>query len=235
MGLKEAYDVWSKDRSNANFLAMLEASRDRQEAAIKSYAGTPDRAMRIQARLLAAQALLKYDPNKGANIDTHLTNALHPLYRYAAKRDLIRVPEGVRQLNYKANAVEAELADELGREPTAQELAHRLGVPVQKLAKIRNNYHFATSESLMTSEEGDPLFAATEVNPRIKAWEDYVYSDLDPTDKKIFEHTRGYAGAPVLGTGEIAKKLGLSPSAISQRITKLGDRLLEGREFYERG
>ena len=60
-------------------------------------------------------------------------------------------------------------------------------------------------------------------------WSDYVYYDLDPIDKKIFEWTTGYAGSKIIPKGEVAKKLRITPAAVSLRINKIVKKLEEGR------
>jgi hypothetical protein len=58
-------------------------------------------------------------------------------------------------------------------------------------------------------------------------WQDFVYHDLEDTDKLIFRHKLGYRGYPVLPNHEIASRVGLSPAAISKRSKRIQDRLLE--------
>ncbi len=57
---------------------------------------------------------------------------------------------------------------------------------------------------------------------------DFVYNDLSPRDKKIFEWTTGYGGAPKMPKVEIAERLGVSPVVISQRASMIAKRIMEG-------
>jgi DNA-directed RNA polymerase sigma subunit (sigma70/sigma32) len=50
---------------------------------------------------------------------------------------------------------------------------------------------------------------------------DYVYYDLDPTDKQIFEHLTGYSGKPVMTMQQVAMKLGLTDSQVRTRKTRI--------------
>lgn len=60
-----------------------------------------------------------------------------------------------------------------------------------------------------------------------RAWQSFVYESLDPTDRVIMEHTLGMYGRPVMSNQEIARKLGITPSAVSQRKTRIQLRLDE--------
>jgi hypothetical protein len=52
-------------------------------------------------------------------------------------------------------------------------------------------------------------------------WADYVYHDLSDIDKIVFQHRTGYRGAPQLSNQEIARRLRLSPAAVTQRANRL--------------
>jgi hypothetical protein len=58
-------------------------------------------------------------------------------------------------------------------------------------------------------------------------WQDFVYHDLEDTDKLIFRHKVGYRGYPVLPNHEIASRVGLSPAAVTKRSKRIETRLLE--------
>jgi DNA-directed RNA polymerase specialized sigma subunit len=60
-----------------------------------------------------------------------------------------------------------------------------------------------------------------------------VYHELTPTDRKIFEWRTGYNGVKKLQAQQIAKKLGVSAGAVSQRTSKIADRLAQGMKFKE--
>ena len=64
-----------------------------------------------------------------------------------------------------------------------------------------------------------------------KVWIDYVYSELDPVNKKIMEWKTGYAGSKQISNNDIARNLKISPPAVSQRIGTITKRLQEGYEI----
>jgi len=71
----------------------------------------------------------------------------------------------------------------------------------------------------------ETLTSTLEVTPSFVQMEDpvldYIYYDLDPKDKLIFQHRTGYQGAPVMKVVDLAKKIKMSPSAVSSRAFKI--------------
>jgi DNA-directed RNA polymerase specialized sigma subunit len=61
-------------------------------------------------------------------------------------------------------------------------------------------------------------------------WIDAVYGELDGRDRKIMDWTLGWHGQPKLTKTEMAKRLGMSVSAITQRAMRIANRVDEGRE-----
>ncbi len=56
---------------------------------------------------------------------------------------------------------------------------------------------------------------------------EYLYDDSDATDRAIIEHTTGYGGQQMMQKNEVAAKLGISPSQVTRRSERIGQRLLE--------
>jgi DNA-binding CsgD family transcriptional regulator len=53
------------------------------------------------------------------------------------------------------------------------------------------------------------------------AWIDFVYGDLSPTDKLVMDMTLGRNGRRKASTQDIARRLNISPGAVSQRAAKI--------------
>ena len=60
-------------------------------------------------------------------------------------------------------------------------------------------------------------------------WVDAVYHDLGEIDRVIMSYRTGFRGAPVLSNGDIAKRLKMTPGAVSQRANRIQGKL---DEFY---
>ena len=63
------------------------------------------------------------------------------------------------------------------------------------------------------------------------AWLDFVYGDLSPVDKLVMDMTLGRNGRKRTSTQEIARKLNISPGAVSQRAAKIQTLLNKQKAF----
>jgi DNA-directed RNA polymerase specialized sigma subunit len=225
--LEQQAQMWKTWRSNPtpDTLQPLLTSLDSTiRAALTSNAGG-DPKLKVRATILAREALDSYDPTRGA-LTTHVASSLRRLNRVQAeRRTVVRVPENVRLDRLAVTRWVQEYQDKNdGLEPSVQTLAEGLKMSPKRVAKAWSSGHeLASSRSL--SEKGDDL--ATQRRTPDEVWADYVYMDLDETNKKIFEHTTGYLGRPKLPKQEIARILKISPPAVSQRITTINKRLSE--------
>ena len=206
---------------------LLKALKPTIDSALTSYGGGSGESLRTQAHLMALDAVKRYDPTKGIKLNTFVFSNLQSLRRKAAERsNIIKVPEGVL---LDANTIEKErneLENELGREPTAHELADKTGLSLKRLERVKQGAGAQVAESQTLNEKGDTLF--TKAGDPQKIWSDMVYHDLDPVDKKIFEWSTGYGGTDRIKKGEMAQRLRISQPAVSARINKIVSRLEEG-------
>jgi len=136
---------------------------------------------------------------------------------------VIRVPERVLQENQKLRAYQQELTDELGREPSDAELTDKLGFSMARLTKIRK---FQAGMVTGQADARDPLSGgvASRLPGQHEAedlWANIVYQELNAMDQQIMEWTGGMNGHKPLSNQEIAKRLGRSPGAITQRKAKI--------------
>ena len=54
---------------------------------------------------------------------------------------------------------------------------------------------------------------------------DYIYHDLEPEDKLIFQYRTGYRGSPIIGIKELSKKVNLSPASVSNRAMMIAKKI----------
>jgi DNA-directed RNA polymerase specialized sigma subunit len=199
-------------------------------SAITSYAGG-NQSMRAQAKKLAARGFQTYDPNYGTKLHSHLMNQLQPLRRVNQQRsNVVHMPERVQSDLYRLRQAQQSFFDRFGREPADSELSEHLGVPNSRIQHLRKFMRQETAESNTTSRadgEAEPFQpGAQSVNPE-DIWMEYVHHDASPLDQKILEWKTGFNGAKILSTQEIARRLRVSPSAVSQRATRMAKRLQE--------
>lgn len=228
--MMEAYDQWKKKPTRSGMAHVLQSAKPVIDMAIRSYVGAQDPVAYSQAKLLAMKAIKAYDPSKGTKLRTHMLTQLQPLRRLAAKRRFVsHVPEQIQYDMSGLTQAEADLTDEFGREPTEAEVSDRTGLNIKRIKKIRQ-MSVPQHESSF-GQEGPPQ---VDEHKPMDEWQDYVYYDLSPADKKIFEWRTGYNGKPVLGVSEISKKLNMSAPRVTQRANNISIKLEEGLDFVRR-
>lgn len=223
--LDDAYEFWKKNQSPANMDRLLRAASPAINKALSSFAAG-DKALTARAKRLAIDAFRTFDPKKGAKLGTHLYIRLQPLQReYTQRSTISEVPERVQLDKFRLEQAERALTDELGREPADEEVAEYTGLSPKRIAHVRSFARKSFAESQLASTEGELVQpAVADVTPE-DIWIEYVYHDLDPVDKKILEWKTGMYGKKVLSTNEIARRLKITPSAVSQRASKIALRL----------
>jgi DNA-directed RNA polymerase specialized sigma subunit len=218
----EEYKVWKQDPSGENMSSLMKKMNHTIDKTLKTY-GAPE--LRTRAKILATQAFNTYDPNKGMALNTYLHQQLQALQREKARRgQVVHIPENVRLTKNKIFQATKAFESENDREPNMEELADLTGIPKSAISRSYT-YKATSAQGSSQSDTGEDLYSRPRDFDRV--WTDYVYFDLDPRDKKIFEMTTGYGGASIYSKGEIARKLKLSPSAVSQRINKIVTKLEE--------
>ena len=223
--LEASYEFWQRNQSPANMHQLLQAADSVIGKAITQYAGG-DKAMRAKAKRLAIKAFQSFDPKQGAKLKTHLMIRLRPLQReYTKRTSPLNVPERVQLDQLRLRQAESRLNEELGREPSDVELAEHMGLSTKRIAHVRSYSKGVLAESQMRSPEGELQLPASEHVTADDVWVEYVHHDLDAKDKKIMEWKTGYNGHAILSTNEIAKRLKMSPSAVSQRAAKIARKL----------
>lgn len=176
----------------------------------------------VEAYKLAAAAAKAYNPKLGIRFSTYLTNALQKLSRLSTQYgNTVRIPENKQFKINRLNQIEAGLANDFGRPPTAAELSDASGM---NLAAVNNLLTARKKEVNLSNLVYTPVFSDSVDDE----WIHFVYHDLSEKDKLIFEYRTGFGGKPVLDNNSIAKKLGVSPSTISQRVKYISNKISEG-------
>lgn len=227
--LDTAFSAWSKSPSSENLKTLLDSARPVIDKALTSYGGG-DKALNSRAKRLAISAFKNYDPAKGTKLQTHLLIRLQPLQRERMARSApISIPERVQFDKFKMDQAAERFRADKDRDPSDDELADITGISPKRMAHVRRFARGVISEGQTEDPmSGVSVPTAGEVTPE-DIWIEYVHHDLDPIDKKILEWKTGYLGKQVLSTNEIARRLKITPSAISQRAAKIAMKLEEGR------
>ena len=221
---QESWDAWKAEDSPETRAGLVRSVQPVIDRAVYSYAGnSASPRIKSQAKLMALDAFGTYDPTKGT-MRTHLLSQLRRLQRYAGQENqMIRIPERISLDRRHLREAEEALRDDLGRDPSDLEIADHTGLSLRRIGHIRKAQAGINTGSLL-DEEGEVFSPASNTpgNTSVQdAWQQMVYYDLHPTDQLIMDYTLGLRGAERLENAEIARRLGISPGAVSQRKNKI--------------
>lgn len=226
---KAPYDVWSRSPTSANMGLVLDDLRPTISSALKTYSGHNASALtRGRAKYLTIGAVRSFDPQRGASLKSHVMVQLQPLRRYTiqAVQPMKMSERRMRQLK-SLQAIEHDFHERHGREASDAELSDALGLSEARLYRIR-----AYANPFISTDAPDAVVDASPTVNRVSpmdVWLDYVYYDLDDVNRKILDWKLGKHGQPVLRNIEIARRLGVTPAAVTQRAAKIQAKLLEGQ------
>lgn len=232
----DEFNSWKTNANPQSTGALLRKVDPVINEALKSYGSSVYNSptLKSKAKKLTIQSFSNYDPSR-AKLRTHLLSQLQGLRRMAAREEqLVNIPEQVMLDAGHVREHENRLRDTLSRDPSDVELADASGLSVKRIGYVRSIRPAYSEGKLSTvDEEGSSMNVpglerqsspATE-----RAWQDFIYSDLNPQDQVIMEHTLGLNSKKILSNQEIAKRLNLSPGAISQRKSRI-QTLLDKKE-----
>lgn len=229
------YHTWKAAPGPKTMAPLLQAINPVIDSAMRTYAGKGSPTLRSRAKIMASEAINKYDPEKG-KLRTHLMYHLQGLRRAGTQEgQIIQLPERVAIDLYHLRQHENDLQDQLGRQPSVAELADKSGLSTRRIHYIRRAQPGLPEGMLATEgdvgEEQAALGPAVQQADAERMWHEYIYHDLSPADQVIMEHTLGLYGQPVLPKKEIAEKLGISPGAVTQRAAKIQEKLDKREEL----
>lgn len=225
----DAYSEWKKSPGDTTASNLLKQLDFQIGTALKSFAPGMEGHMKLKAQTMAMEAAKTYDPSKGMHLKSYVYQQLQPIQREFGKRsNVVSLPERHIMEGRSLAEQEAKFEEEHGRAPSLAELADYTSLPKSRIKTIRAHKYQTTGTSTLDPETGDSMVSLEDEESLQKVWADYVYSSLSPIDQKIYEWTTGYGNTKIIPKTEIAKRLNISPPAVSQRINKIADQLEEG-------
>jgi DNA-directed RNA polymerase specialized sigma subunit len=210
------YDQWAKDPTPDNMAKVVDALAPTITSEIQRYSG-PKPLLRARARALATKAVKTYDPTRGAQLRSWLVTQMQPLSRYSQQLKPVHSSEMAIRQSAELDTQRRRLQLDLDREPTDEELADHAGIAVARIKKLRSKVRPSITESALVDPESEELMLpGVMTGNTLDFASEAVYTGLSPREKQIFDWKTGTHGQPQLANQEIARRLGITPAAISQ-------------------
>jgi DNA-directed RNA polymerase specialized sigma subunit len=224
----EPFHAWKANPTPEANAQILKTLHPVIEQGVKAHVGDANPLMMSRARKLALNGLRSYDPAR-SRLKTHLYTQLQGMKRIARQQgQVIQAPERVQLDAYHLKNHEQELSDSLGRDPSDAELADHTGFSLKRIAHVRQ-FQPGVSEGTMDAVAPNMGIGMQAPSKSHETWVQMVYEDLPVLDQRILEHTLGLHGRPQMSNQALARKLGRSPGAISQRKARI-QQLLDQEE-----
>jgi RNA polymerase primary sigma factor len=222
----EAYAEWSANRTPENMAKLVNAFAPTINSEIMRFEG-PKPLLRSRARVLTINAIKTYNPAAGAKLQSWVVTNLQPLSRYGKRLRDVYSPEVAARQAAAIDRRRKEFVDEYGRDPTDEELADEMGMTAKRVAEVRKMAVPSVAASQFddyVSADGDVGTAPGVVQPsKVPFAQEAAYMSLDDNKKSVFDMLTGLHGQKRLPAKEVAKRMGVSSSAISQQAKSISD------------
>jgi DNA-directed RNA polymerase specialized sigma subunit len=192
----------------------------------------PEAAFKAELQTHIIKAFKNYDPNRGAALNTHVESRLHKAKRYNNRyQNLMYIPEGQSGKIGTLNKAKEKLQEELGREPSIEEIAHHTGMAAKRVKTIMDAQQFTVPMGRSAGEESCDYGSGAETTAhQFQDAEIAIAQNILPTlfpgkpdIHQLFHYTFGTDGHPkISSTSVLAKKMGKSLSQISRMKTHMG-------------
>jgi RNA polymerase sigma-B factor len=178
------------------------------------------------ASLGLVQAIDRFDPEREVQFSTFATvTIVGELKRHFRDRGWsIRVPRNLQETTLLVNRTVAELWQELGRSPTAQDVAGRANLTVDEVLEAMEAAHAYSTSSLEAPIDAEGVSMGDtlgELDPAMEISEDWISIEpriraLPPREQRILL-LRFFKG---MTQAEIAEEIGISQMHVSRLLSR---------------
>lgn len=228
---EELWHAWQASPSEQTLEPLLREFEQDIEYKVSEFdkAPVPNSAVRMKSRRQVLKGIQTYSPEKPASLRTWVNWHLKKVRSHVIQnQNFGRIPEGRALQIADFKQVKRDLIDRNGYPPDAVTLA-------ESLKEFNPRYQWSVAEvTRMENELRDDRVASMSLEPdtlpQLMESDErdvlrYIYHDLSPQEKTVYEYTLGVNGKPKLPAKEIARIMGVSGPKVSRLRKSIDEKM----------